>query len=470
MAGPHTATMAAMLSSASDLARLFGGTLEGGGDRSAALRDITTDSREVVPGGAFVAVSGEREDGHAYVGHALSRGAALVVVRGDSGVADDTAALLTLRVDDTATALRAACTRRLIELGCDVVAITGSAGKTTVKEMCAAAMSRLRVAKTPGNLNTWTGIPLSVLRLQPPVDHFVAEVAMSAPGEIHMLAEMLQPRVGVLLNIGLAHVGLLGSIDAIADAKAELIQSLDAGGVAVCNADDSRVRDVAMRSPAPVEWFGLSHPDALFRASDIEVDGLRGTRCLLHGPDGDAQLRLHVVGEHAVLDACAAAAVAAQFGVGVVEVAERLGDVVAPEQRGAVLAGARGAVIYDDSYNSSPASLRAALDVLATSGMPRRIAVIGDMLELGDHAPAEHREAGQRIAVSATHLVAIGEYARDMADAAVAAGMLPGTVHVAADVDDATERALELCAADTAVLVKASHGVHLERIVERLRP
>jgi UDP-N-acetylmuramoyl-tripeptide--D-alanyl-D-alanine ligase len=461
--------MAAMLSSASDLARLFGGTLEGRGDRSAALRDITTDSREVVPGGSFVAVAGEREDGHSYVADALSRGASLVVVRGDFGAPDDTADVLTLRVDDTATALRAACTRRLIELGCDVVAITGSAGKTTVKEMCAAAMSRLRVAKTPGNLNTWTGIPLSVLRMEPPVDHFVAEVAMSAPGEIRTLAEMLRPRVGVLLNIGLAHVGLLGSINAIAAAKAELIESLDAGGVAVCNAEDSRVRDIALRSPAPVEWFGLRHPDALFRASDIEIDGLRGTRCVLHGPDGSAQLRLRTLGEHAVLDACAAAAVAAQFGVGVAEVAERLGDAAAPEQRGALLAGAHGAVIYDDSYNSSPASLRAALDVLATSGMPRRIAVIGDMLELGDHAPAEHREAGQRIARSATHLVAIGEYARDMADAAVAAGMPPGSVNVAADIDDATERALELCAPDTAVLVKASHGLHLERIVERLR-
>lgn len=461
--------MAAMLLSAADLARIFGGRLEGEGNRDGPLAGIATDSREVPRGGAFVAVAGEREDGHAYVTAAAERGAVLAVVRTRwSPLAGDAVPPLLLRVDDTAVALGAACTRRLAELGCDVVGVTGSAGKTTAKEMCAIALERLSAARTPGNLNTWTGIPLSVLRLEPPVGPFIAEVAMSAPGEIRMLTRMLRPRIGVLLNIGLAHVGLLGSIDAVAEAKAEMLEELRGDGVAVCNADDARVRDVAARCVAPIVWFGLHHPDAVFSASDIVAGGLRGTRCTLRGPDGAAPLQLGAPGHHAVADACAAAAVAAQFGVGIAEAADRLSGMVAPEHRGVVLDGARGALIYDDSYNSSPASLRAALAVLAHSGMPRRVAVIGDMLELGDRAAAEHREVGRWVATAATHLIAVGDHAGDVVAAAVGAGMPEDAAVVAGDADDAATRALALCETGTAVLVKASHGLALERVVERL--
>lgn len=467
--GGRPATMGAMPLLPADLARLFGGRLEGDGAQT-PIAAVAFDSRRVVPGGAFIALRGEAEDGHRYVGAAARAGASLAVVRRDFAAAEGEAAPpLLLRVDDTASTLRAACRRRLDELGCAVVGVTGSVGKTTAKELCAVALGRLRTARTPGNLNTWTGIPTSVLGLEPPVDVLVAELAMTAPGEIRDLARMLQPRIGVLLNVGLSHIELLGSVEAIADAKAELLEALPADGVAVCNANDERVRGVTSRSAAPVVWFGLRSEDAVFTATDLRVEGLRGTRFRLVGPGGEVvEARLEVPGEHVVLDACAAAAVAAQFGVGLAEVAERLATFRAPEQRGRVLPGPCGAVIYDDSYNSSPASLAAALAVLGSSGAAVRVAVIGDMLELGDYADEAHREAGRLAAGAATALVSVGPHADVVAAAAREAGMAADAAHVVGDAGEAAAVARRLCGPDTAVLVKASHGMALERVIAEL--
>ncbi|HEX3605108.1 MAG TPA: UDP-N-acetylmuramoyl-tripeptide--D-alanyl-D-alanine ligase [Candidatus Dormibacteraeota bacterium] len=449
-----------------DLVRLFGGRLEGDGEASAPLAAIETDSRRAGPGSAFVALAGERLDGHAYVGVAARAGAALAVVAEGRELADGAPALL-LRVPDTAAALRRACRARLDELGCAVVGVTGSVGKTSAKELCALALGGRGAAATPGNLNTWTGIPLSVLRLDPPVGIFVAEMGMSASGEIRDLCTFTHPVTGVLLNVGLSHIELLGSLAAIGDAKAELLEALPAGGSAVCNADDPEVRRVARRSPAPVTWFGLGE-DADYRAVDIVADRLEGVRCRLVGPDGSAPLRLRVPGLHTVRNACAAAAVAGRHGVGSAEAADRLAAFEAPPQRGVVSRGLGGALIVDDSYNASPASLTAALEVLLGSGAARRLAVLGDMLELGDHAAPAHAEAGRQAARAATALIAVGEHAPLMVEAAVAAGMPAGSARVAGDVDEAATLARAQCDGATVVLVKASHGVALERVVERL--
>jgi len=459
-------TMSAMRLTPADLARLFGGRLEGAGEPSTPLTAIETDSRNVRPGGALVALAGERMDGHAYVAAAAAAGAVVAVVAAGREPTGEAPPLL-LRVDDTAAALRRACRARLDELGCAVVGVTGSVGKTTAKELCALALRGRDSAATPGNLNTWTGIPISVLALTPPVGVFVAEMAMSARGEIRDLCGFTAPRTGVLLNVGLSHVELLGSLAAIAEAKAELLESLPAGGAAVCNADDPEVRRVAVRSPAPVTWFGLDAA-ADYRAVDVVDGGLEGVRCVLVGPDGSAPLRLRVPGLHTVRNACAAAAVAGLHGVGIAEAAERLAAFEAPPQRGVVRRGAEGAVIVDDSYNASPASVAAALEVLAGSGAARRLAVLGDMLELGDHAADAHAEAGRQAARAATALIAVGEHAPLMVEAAVAAGMPADRARVAADVDEAARLARAECATGTVVLVKASHGVALERVVERL--
>ena len=464
-----TGTMAAM-HSPSDLARLFGGRLEGSGDPRRPLAGLATDSREVVPGGGFVAVRGSADDGHRFVGAATAAGAALAVVAEDWSAPPEGAPPLLLRVADTAAALRSACEGRLAELGCHVVGITGSVGKTTAKELCAHVLrGSVHVARTPGNLNTWTGIPLTVLALEPPVDAFVCEMAMSARGEIRDLCSFTHPRTGVLLNVGVAHIELLGSQEAIAEAKAELLEALPADGTAVCNADDEHVRRVSARTRAAVQWFGVRSPDARFRAADVRGEGIDGTRFTLVGPDGSAPAHLRVPGTHIVLDALAAAAVASSFGIGVAQVAERLQSFESPAQRGRVLRGVGGARIYDDSYNSSPQSLQAALETLGATRAKRRVAVLGDMLELGSHTGMAHRMAGRQAAALATTLIAIGDQAYTMFSAALAAGMEPEECFAVASVEDAVRIARERCDADTAVLVKASHGMALERVVEGLR-
>jgi UDP-N-acetylmuramoyl-tripeptide--D-alanyl-D-alanine ligase len=463
------ATMGAM-HSPSDLARLFGGRLEGSGDTARPLAGLCSDSREVVPGGGFVALRGEADDGHRFVGAATAAGAALAVVADDWTAAPEGAPPLLLRVPDTAAALRAACERRLAELGAHVVGITGSVGKTTGKELIAHVLGgSVAVARTPGNLNTWTGIPLSVLALEPPLDAFVCEMAMSARGEIRDLAAFTHPRTGVLLNIGLSHIELLGSQEAIADAKAELLDALPAEGCAVLNADDENVVRVAVRSAAPVTWFGMESAQAQYRAVEVRSRGIDGTTFTLLGPDGSSPAHLRVPGTHVVVDALAAAAVAAQFGVGVADVAQRLESFAAPPQRGRILAGRNGARIYDDSYNSSPASLGAALDTLGATEAKRRVAVLGDMLELGTHTAMAHRQAGRHAAAVATTLIAVGENAYTTVAAALAAGMDPEEALAARDVDEAIAWARARCDGDTAVLVKASHGMALERIVEALQ-
>jgi UDP-N-acetylmuramoyl-tripeptide--D-alanyl-D-alanine ligase len=457
------------------LARLFGGRLEVGGragsEETIAITSVVTDSRSAGPSTAFVAVRGENDDGHRFVADAARRQAPLAVVE-EAWVASDEepSPALIVRVDDTAAALRRACRARLDELECRVAGITGSVGKTTAKEMTAHVLGD-GVARTPGNLNTWTGVPCSVLSMEGEPDILVAEMAMSAPGEIADLAVMTRPQVGVLLNVGVSHIELLGSQEAIGDAKAELLEALPRDGVAVLNADDPQVVRLSSRTRARVWWYGLGDgiEEPAIRARAVNVRGLRGTDFLLTTWKGEwVRVTLGAAGAHLVSAACAAAAVGTWFGVPLQDIAARLATWTAPEQRGRLLTGPRGAVLYDDSYNSAPASLAASLEVLRLSGSERRVAVVGDMLELGDLTTAAHDDAGRRIAAAATDAVLVGDQAGRMAMAAVSAGLSADCVYVAGDADEAARLAEVLCDERTTILVKASHGLHLERTVARL--
>ena len=453
---------------ADHLAPLLGGPLQAAVGAGLEVSDLVSDSRAVTSGSGFVALPGERTDGHAFVAEAARRGAVLGVV-GEGFLAGSDVPPLLIRVPDTAVALRAACRRRIAELGAVVVGVTGSVGKTTAKEMCALALSGRPTARTPGNLNTWTQIPLHVLMLRPPVERLVVEMGMSARGEIADLAAFTVPRIGLLLNIGQAHIGRLGSQEAIADAKAELLEALPAGGAAVLNADDPRVVGVVGRSRAPVTWFGAHSPAAQWRIEEIETDGVQGCRAWLAGPEGRAELHLRAPGRHLLLDAAAAAAVAAVFGVGIDEAAVRLSEFTPSEHRGRVIPGRSGSTIIDDAYNSSPDSLAAALDVLADSGAPRRLAIIGDMLELGERTADAHREAGRLAAAAATLLIAVGDQGGVVGAAAIAAGLPEEAVRYARDAEGAADLASSCLEPGTVVLVKASRGLGLDRVVEALR-
>jgi len=436
------------------------------GPEDLAFRQLYVDSRQVEPGGLFVALKGEQQDGHQYIGQAVERGAAGVLVERDPGPTQ-TAAVI--EVADTRQALFDMTAHRLRRQKLPIVAITGSAGKTTTKDLIAHVLGRrLRVRKSEGNLNTYTGIPMTIFQMSPGDRALVVEYGMSRAGEIAELASIAPPTVGVVLNVGLAHVGFLGSIDGIAAAKRELVEGLAPGGLAVLNADDPRVRAmtaVARRSTL----FGLSSP-ATVRAEKIRLHGLEGSRFTLVTPRGSAEVYLRLPGQHSVYNALAAAAVALEFDFDATATAAALHGFAPPGRRMNVVAGLSGATIIDDSYNASPGSMEAALSVLrlAPPGSVR-VAVLGDMLELGSHAGKAHEDAGATAGKAADWVIALGEHAERVVHSARKAGLPDDRAVVAGGVDEAVELIRPLLSARTQVLVKGSRGMRMERIVEAIR-
>jgi UDP-N-acetylmuramoyl-tripeptide--D-alanyl-D-alanine ligase len=435
-----------------------------------SLSRLCIDSREAGPGALFVALAGETTDGHRFIADALRAGASALLVR--EPVAGSPVPQVV--VADTRAALAGFTRAHLAATGARVVAITGSVGKTTTKEMTAAVLAtRLSVLKTEGNLNTFTGIPMTVAGLTPEHDVLVAEYAMSAAGDIAFLAEMAPPEVGVVLNVGLSHAGMLGGgIEAVARAKRELVEALQPTGLAVLNAADERVLAMRAVSKAPVLLFGLSGsavraeaPPAV-RAEDVRLDGLGGTQLTLVTPAGRARVHLPAPGLHAVSNALAAAAVGHHLGVGPEDAAEALAGFRPIAGRLMPRVGLEGAVILDDCYNASPDSMRAALAVLLEDPRRPRIAVLGDMLELGEATEEEHRGLG-RAAAGVELLVAVGEHAGLIREGAVEAGMEPARALVAASREEAAELVRPRLNG-AIVLVKASRGVALEEVVSRL--
>jgi UDP-N-acetylmuramoyl-tripeptide--D-alanyl-D-alanine ligase len=443
-----------------ELAEATGGRLVGA-EGDFQLHRLVIDSREATGGALFVALLGETTDGHRFVDQAIERGAAAVLCQ----AGPEAPAVPMVIVDDTREALVRFTRHQLHRQGCKVVGITGSVGKTSTKEMAAAVLGRrFEVLKTEGNLNTYTGLPMSVAGLEPRHQVFVAEYAMSALGEIQFLTRMAPPDVAIVLNVGLSHVGLLGSVEAVAQAKRELVEGLVEDGVAILNADDTRVAAMASAAPGRVLTFGLGEAD--IHAADLRPGGLGGTTFWLQLPGEGAEVRLPVAGAHAVSNALAAAAAGHVMGIPAAEIAAALGAVEAVSGRGKARTGRLGSTVIDDAYNASPSSMAAALEVLLEETARPRIAVLGEMLELGDRAAAAHREVG-RAASGADFLVAIGEHANEIAEGAREGGLEPDRIAVV-DSAAAAAEAVEARLAGALVLVKASRGMALEEVVDRL--
>jgi UDP-N-acetylmuramoyl-tripeptide--D-alanyl-D-alanine ligase len=453
-----------------ELLAAVGGRLDGPTSVT-SVAGASVDSRRVTPGGIYVALRGERVDGHRFVVDAIHAGAAAALVERPVDLPPGLDAAI-VRVDDPLTALQELAAWWRSRHPVRVVGITGSTGKTIAKEITADVLSRSLVTlRNEGNLNSESGLPMTLLKLGPEHEVAVLEMSMYTVGEVARLAEIARPEVGVVLAVHPTHLERAGSIEAIARGKAELPQALPANGLAVLNADDARVAAMRDVTRAEVRTFGLDG-GADIRASDIRTRGLDGTEFTLHASWGSRRMASGMPGRHLVPHALAAAAVAERFGVPLDDVEAALAAGSHAEHRMAPLEAASGARLVDDTYNASPVSMAGALDFLAETPLPagrRRLAVLGDMLELGPDEQRLHHEIGVIAAGAADGIVAVGERGRWIADAARSAGAT--RVVTATDADEAAsvlEHELAPGPGDL-VLLKASRGIGLDRTVELLR-
>jgi UDP-N-acetylmuramoyl-tripeptide--D-alanyl-D-alanine ligase len=450
--------------SVGEAARAVGGRVTAG-DPDAMIEGAAIDSRAVRGGEAFFAFGGAHTDGHRFVPDALARGAAAALVQEDLA-APPAGALI--RVGDTFQALHDLARFVRTRTPERLAGITGSAGKTTTKELLGAILaSRFRTAWTPGNLNNLYGFPLSLLNVPDGTQWMVAEMGMSTPGELRQLSLLGRPDVAVFTVVRPVHLEFFGTIQAIAEAKSEILAGLDAGGFIVANADDPEVTRIARRHGARVVWYGQGS-DAEVRARDLapEPDGGVGSRFVLEAGGQSVEIRLPLHGLYNVENCLAAAAAAWALGLSLEEIAAAVRGVKPASMRGVVHRALGGFLLIDDSYNSNPDAVDKALASAAALPGERRVAVLGDMLELGPEGPRFHREAGERAArLGFSPVVAVGELSRELAAGARSAGAeavwLP-------DAAAAAEWAAGEVHRGDVVLVKGSRGVKLDQVVRRL--
>ncbi len=447
------------------------------GEPNQVVGHVTTDSRSLRPGDFFIALRGARFDGHEFVSDVLSRGASGAIVErmadrkgaARAFTARDDAAVI--EVGDTTKALQDLAHAVRKASGTRVVAITGSAGKTTTKETIAEFLSaRFRVVKNKGNLNNHIGLPLSLMQLREQPDVAVMELGMNHAGEISTLVAIAEPEVRVWTNVGDAHIGFFESPDAIADAKAEILENANPQTVLVCNADDPRVVARAAGFAGRTLTFGTAE-GATVRATNVEDLGLHGMKAHVSTPAGAIDIQTPLLGRGNLANVLAATAVAVDAGVGLKEIAAAASRLTPADRRGAVRQLRDRITLIDDSYNSSPTALRRALEVLAhETRAARKVAVLGEMLELGDHSIELHRQSGRAAADAGVDLLFAvgGPPARALADAAVAAGMTPTAVNYFESSDAAAVAAAASIKAGDVVLVKGSRGTRTDVVADRI--
>lgn len=439
------------------------------------------DSRAVKPGDLFIALPGERVDGHQFVQQVFEKGengaCAAMVVHHRLPFASELGALADklLFVENTTCALQQLAAKVLAKWHRPVIGITGSAGKTTIKDLTAHLMSAAgNVLKSLGNLNTGYGLPLTVSRMVTAgarpndFDFAVLEMGMSSFGEIARLTDIAPPTVGIVGNVGVAHIEFFGSQDRIARAKAEMVEGIKPGGTAVLNADDPRVMEMRrLRNDVAIVSFGIDAP-ADVRAGDIvSADDLTATRFVLKTPDGEAEVVLPLIGRHNVYNALAAAAAAHSFGLSAAKIAEQLSTAVPSKMRGELIRFSNGVTVIDDSYNSNPKALvEAARAMTEAKGFNRRIVVAGEMLELGEQGVELHRQCGSELAAMKIDML-IG--VRGLAKEMVAASQVSGSVAAFCESpEEAADKLIAESRSGDLILVKGSRGVRTEKVIERL--
>lgn len=446
-----------------------------------------TDSRLVTSGAAFVACPGAQTDGHLYIAEALKRGATVVIAERERtdlrglnvqviDLANPQAEKVTPPVlfltDDSLQAMQklAAWWRLQANPNLKVIGVTGSVGKTTVKELTAAILSkRFRTWKSHGNYNSDIGLPLTFLDMPLDTERAVVEMGMTRAGEITELAEIVQPTVGIVTNVGPAHAEYLGTIEAIAEAKAELVASLPANGTAILNGDDEWVNTFSKYTSAKVFMYGLEAKFDLW-ADQISSLGLNGISFRFHHGREQLSAKLPLLGRHSVHAALAAASVGLNEGQSWAEIIAGLKDLPKMEVlRIVVVEGLNDSIIIDDTYNASPDSVMAALNLLADlRDNGRCLAVLGDMRELGEYTEQAHKLVAHRAANVAELFVAIGEQAELMAKEAQIAGLPPEAIFKTSDRQDAANWLAERLQPGDYLLVKASRSLRLDLLVSLL--
>lgn len=439
------------------------------GDEEIHVTGISTDTRRIKPGDLFIPLKGENFDGHEFVAEALKAGAvaALSSLQSIEGV--DRASLIV--VDDSLLAyhrLVSACRKSITA---PVIAITGSNGKTTTKDLVAEILSqRYKVSKTPENFNNEIGVPQTILTVEPSVERVVLEMAMRGSGQIRQLCEIARPDVGIITTIGESHFELLGSYQAIADAKGELLESLHHTGFAVLNSDDRWFAYLAEKCQCPVYSYGQSEEAylRLMECRSLELEGFDIT--VKKGVTDIHSFRIPMLGFHNVYNSLAAILVGFLNGLKESEIQNGLNSVKITGKRMEKLTTDDGIIIINDTYNASPTSVRQALKTLSMSNLNgKRVAVLGDMRELGDIAEKGHREIGQEVLHSKVdHLITLGEMGRWIHEEATAQGMASEKCLWFEDRNKAMEYVSGLLAEGDVVLVKASRLMKLEEVVEHI--
>ncbi len=434
------------------------------GDLERTVSGITIDSRKLKSGDLFLAIKGERFDGHSFVAEAASSGAAAVIVMEEPASA---VPIPVIKVADTVSALGAIARLHRDRFAIPVIGITGSNGKTTTKDLLAAILSEgFPVIKTEANFNNEIGLPLTLLNITKDTGMAVVEMGMRGLGQIRQLTEIARPTMGIVTNVGLTHLELLGTQENIAKAKAELVESLPEDGIAVLNGDESLVRNMGSLTRARTIYYGIDGPKLDYRAGAIKLIENGSLFKLTSKKDskGDFEIRITIPGRHNVLNSLAAIAVARELGITGEQIRKALLRPEITEKRLNVFKR-NGYSIIDDTYNASPASVKAALDVLKSDRYSKRkIAVLADMLELGGASEKIHYEIGEYAGkIGIDHLFAYGEHAQEYIKGVN--GVTEGKGTHFASKQDLVAVLKEYIAPGDAILVKGSRGMKMEEIV-----
>lgn len=447
------------------------------------ITEAAIDSRQVIPGGMFIAIPGENVDGHNFVSQAFERGAVLALIEHEIS---EPFTMIDLRkgqlpellphfnlpicilVENTISALQQIATFWRSKLTLRVIGVTGSVGKSTTKEAIAQVLSqRFITLKSVANLNNEIGLPLNILRLTAGHQYAVLEMGFYVPGEIAQLCEIARPQVGVLNNIGTVHAERAGSQDAIALGKGELVEALPPApeGVAILNYDDPYIRPMKSRTKARVFYYGLDSAADLW-ADEVESMGLDGIRFRMHYQNETLHLHVPMIGHHSIETALRAASVGLVEGMTWDEIVRGLQESQA-QLRLVAVRTENGALVLDDTYNASPESTLAALNLLGDL-QGHRIAVLGDMLELGQYERSGHEIVGLRAAKVADVLITLGVRAHMIAEAASKAGMQKSDIHEYEESAPIVDWLKKNLTANDVVLMKGSHGLRMDKIVSAL--